>query len=146
MYKNILEKINNYADEKYGKSIYHPSVTDVELEKFKNTCQSKLNYNPVDSYIDFLKISNGYDWNGLQIYGTERKSDSPVEGFIEANQDFMEENETDKYIVFASSGVEKYVFYLMQQEYLIIDAFSLDEFEKVDSFDNLISTALNNNS
>ena len=61
--EEVIQNIDNNA-------IVNPPVTNGEI----SNCNNKLKENDIpqlpDSFIDFLRICNGMEFNGMQIFGT----------------------------------------------------------------------------
>lgn len=82
MYLELLKTFNNIVLKEYNQAIFNEPVSTQELNKFIKESQLALQYTPNDEYIELLKLTNGFEWNGLSFYG--------VSEYFEMNIDFRE--------------------------------------------------------
>ncbi|MDQ0861805.1 hypothetical protein QFZ72_005284 [Bacillus sp. V2I10] len=132
---------------KYGSSFRNP-VSDTEIIKLKQHIQQKFgNIALPESYIEFLKIVNGLDFNGLVIYGvdkvlTDKEEDEKIQGFIETNELWYENDWQKQYIFFGDSDTAWYCYDLKESMYVELDKPSGTLIQSFDNFDSMLSDAL----
>jgi len=114
----------------------------------KHTIQEKLgNIILPETYVEFLSIVNGLDFNGLVIYGVDKELlnqevDEDVHGFIETNEIWYENDWQKKYIFFGDSDTAWYCYNLIDDEYAELDKPSGTLIQSFDSFDIMLNAAL----
>lgn len=145
-WKDVLKEIEKIV-EKYRSSFRNP-VSDTEIIKLKQHIQQKFrNIVLPESYIEFLKIVNGLDFNGLVIYGvdkvlTEKKEDEEIQGFIETNELWYENDWQKQYIFWGDSDTAWYCYHLKESMYVELDKPSGTLIQSFDNFDSMLSDAL----
>jgi hypothetical protein len=145
-WKDLLIEIEK-IEMKYGSSLRNP-VSDTEIMRMNQTIQQKLgNIVLAESYIGFLKKVNGLDFNGLVIYGVDEtlldnEVDEEVQGFIETNELWYENDWQKQYIFFGDSDTAWYCYDLKEGVYVELDKPSGTLIQFFDSFDSMLSDAL----
>lgn len=144
-WKDFLIEIEK-IEKKYGSSLRNPA-SDTEILKMKQNIQQKLGIIELpNSYIEFLKKINGLDFNGLIIYGVDEVlQDDEVEeiqGFIETNEIWYENDWQKQYIFFGDSDTAWYCYDLNENIYVEIDKPSGTLIQSFDSFDSMLSNGL----
>lgn len=145
-WKKILEKIRG-IEERYGSSLRRPAA-EAEIIKMNHKIKDELGDVVLpSSYIEFLKNVNGLDFNGLVIYGVDEKLlDSEVEedihGFIETNGLWYENDWQKQYIFFGDSDTAWYCYDQKECLYVELDKPSGTVIESFESFDTMLSNAL----
>jgi len=139
--KTIAARMKSYGEH------MQPSCSDVDLISLKLRAKQKLGSEIPNGYEQFLKETNGLDWNGLVIYGSERRpivgySDRILEGFVEANLDFRDFDPFSDFLIFADDGVALFTYHIKHDKYEIILRVGLSLLESFDTFDKLLSKAL----
>ena len=94
-------------------------------------------------YVDFLRIANGFAWNGVLFYSTDQVTD-PEDGFtlddiVSANEDFEERTDTDGKLLIGRSDEDLFVYNPQEKIYEVLDFTSLDQMETYDSFESLFA-------
>jgi hypothetical protein len=100
-----------------------------------------------ESYIEFLKKVNGLDFNGLVIYGVDevlldKEVDEDIHGFIETNELWYENDWQKQYIFLGDSDTAWYSYDLKDGIYVELDKPSGTLIQLFDSFDSMLSDAL----
>jgi len=133
MYIDSIKEINNYEIKEYKQSRFKQPLTDDELEKFSSESLATLNYKPCSEYIDLLRLTNGFEWNGIIFYNCN--------DFLLENVQFREIKEDYKnFIVFGSSGsTETYTYNIKIETYNIANTFGLGAFETFKTFGELVT-------
>lgn len=145
MYQDLLDKI---AKDKLAYSEYmQPPATSEELS---NLCEKAfLNFKtklPME-YTDFLKLTNGLDWNGLTIFASETSvivnhPDRYIKGVIEANQMYRQSEDSQNIIILGNSGIDVYIYCLDRNVYHIAERISLRVISTFSSFNEMLSQVL----
>ncbi|MGJ3197456.1 YrhA family protein [Peribacillus frigoritolerans] len=145
-WNELLIKVEK-MESKYDGSLRNP-VSNSEIIKMKQTIQQKLgNIIIPESYFEFLQNVNGLDFNGLVIYGVDEilldnEADEEVQGFIETNELWYENDWQKKYIFFGNSDTAWYCYDLNKRVYVELDKPSGTLIQFFDSFDSMLSDAL----
>lgn len=100
-----------------------------------------------DSYQEFLRRTNGLDWNGTVFFASETSPyyDDPnlfLEGLVEENLRLREVPANAEYLIFGESGMEMYLLDIGTGSYNIVDHISLEVFESFGSFEEMFVAAL----
>jgi len=132
MYLDLIKQINEYELREYSEKAIVEPITVNELNNFIKECGVILQYVPCDDFINFLKLTNGFDLDGKLFDNAE---------------DFLYENiETHKlygnknFIVFGSSGnTDMYTFDKDKKKYNIVNMLGLDDkpYKTFDAFGDL---------
>lgn len=145
-WKELLIEIKK-IEEKYGSSLRNP-VTDVEISKLQLDIQEKLGKLELPkSYVDFLKTANGLDFNGLVIYGVDVNllddhEGEELQGFVETNKIWHENDWQKQYIFFGDSDTAWYCLDLKKEIYHELDKPSGTLIQSYDSFDSMFNEAI----
>lgn len=145
-WKDLLIEIEK-IEEKYGSRLRNPA-SDTEIKKMEQNFQRKFgNIVLPESYREFLKRINGLDFNGLVIYGVdevllEREVQEGVQGLIETNELWYENELQKQYIFYADSDVAWYCYDLKENIYVELDKPSGTLIQSYDSFSSMLSDAL----
>ena len=100
-WKDTLIEIEK-VEEKYGSSLRKPA-SEIDIIKMSNNIHRRLgNIVLPGSYIELLEKINGLDFNGLVIYGVDEVDDE-IQGFIETNEIWYENDWQKQYIFFGDS-------------------------------------------
>ncbi len=132
MYIDLIKEINGYEVKEYNQSRFKEPLTEDEIEKFSNESLTILNYIPCDEYIEMLRLTNGFEWNGIIIYSCK--------SFLLENIQLREiKDDYKNFIVFGSSGsTETYTYKHGNESYNIANTFGLGAFETFKTFGELV--------
>jgi hypothetical protein len=139
----VLRRVTvNKASRGY---LMQPPCKPGELETLRYELKQRFRMDVPRGYEDLLRITNGIDFNGTLIFAAKttphvNRPGKVIEGLIEAN-DIRREN-ADQLLIFGESGMEMYAYNLQTDTWGIVDEVSLDLYERFNSFDDLIATAL----
>jgi hypothetical protein len=108
--------------------------------------QKALSFDIPDEYCDFLKITNGLDWNGLVVYASKRSliagyTDRFIEGFVEGNLLAYDCEPNRKWVVFAEDGTVLFAFHRERLRFEVVTAVGLSVLETFDTFEELLANA-----
>ncbi|MCR5688086.1 MAG: SMI1/KNR4 family protein [Lachnospiraceae bacterium] len=131
-----LDEISGGTGEDYIASI-KPGARKSEKEK-----SAALSL--PDDYTEFLKIANGYAWNGFQFFGTYqvtvKKSGYTLLDIVSVNQNYRERKFGLKdMIVLGDFDDDLYAYDFKSSKYLVMDQITLTPFDEYDSFDELFT-------
>lgn len=145
MYDELLAKV---AERKHGyEEALQPPCGAAAISSLRRDVISNLECTLPDEYCRFLAFTNGLDWNGLVVYGSERApivgyKDRFIEGFVQANLDLRESGLLNDRLVFAEDGVALYTLLLSSMTYEAITNVGHTRLESFVTFDELLFNAL----
>jgi hypothetical protein len=141
MYKNLLNKIHEQKIS-FGELAWQPKGEDSLLLEFSQQVIKKLKTEIPKAFLDFLRITNGLNWNGLFIYSAGESEDFEYD-FIEMNLNYRDVDYFQDLLVFGEGNSEIYTYEISTKEYQIRDRVPADNIiEKCRSFDAMIEKAL----
>jgi hypothetical protein len=145
MYRELLEQIQLEL-QKY-EIVPQPPCSEQQIDRLREEARTELGDELPDAYLDFLRLSNGLDWNGLHFFAaetTQTRGDRPgmIEGFVPANLGYRDVEELRNYLLFGVSGIDFYVYDKNNRDYRVLDPVSLDTFEIHADFDSLMTEVL----
>ena len=144
-YKALLEKIAK-SNASRGHQM-QPPASEKEIELLRKESKSKLGYALGKEHEIFLRLHNGFNFNGYSIYATKISpiagyNDRFIDGFIEANLQYHEAEGFRKYIFFGQTGGALYVYDKTSKVFAEIDSVSTDAYEKFKTFDGMVTHIL----
>ena len=121
-----------------------PPCPSAQLINVQKEAMAKLDVQLPEEYLEFLRVHDGLDWNGLQVYGAEDYESSPekIMGVVEVNLIRRDAPGWDEHLCLAESGDDSYGVRLEDGRFCGIDVVSGDVFEEYESFDHMISSVL----
>lgn len=142
------DKLLEIIQEKnlYGEKI-NVGATEEEIQSFITVVKDEFNVDLPEQYIKVLEVVNGVEFNGFILYGIDQKllsnkSNQPVNGLIENNK-IWHENECNKqYIFWGESNISWYAYNLISGKYCELDNPSGREIEIFSSLECLVNKLL----
>ncbi|MBD5463517.1 MAG: SMI1/KNR4 family protein [Lachnospiraceae bacterium] len=141
-------KIEKIIEEKglYGEEV-NAGGTEEEIEIFIKRSADELNVNLPDEYVSVLKEMNGIEFNGFIVYGIDEsiiKGDwkQHINGLIECNKIWYENEWQKQYIFLGESNISWYVYDLEAAKYYELDNPSGRVDEEYSSFSALLEKIL----
>ena len=143
--KTLIEKIRKERKQ-FDLKLQNGADEDC-IEILKSQTVSKFNYTIPNEYLIFLRDVDGLFYNGIQIYSTKTVDQTPqnitIEGFVEANEMWRDDERKKSYLVFAESGDALYVHNLTNGNYEYVDRITLDVIETKKTCEQLFDLILN---
>ncbi len=145
MYQRLLAEVRA-AQTRYGEQS-QPPCTDDRLAQLRRRVREELSADLPDDYAAFLRSQDGLNHNGLFIYASETSPvagapDATIEGLVEANLGWRDDDHFNDYLVFGEGNMDLYVRHLPTGDYQVIDRTPGNLIETHPSFDQLIAAAL----
>lgn len=139
MWKEKLNKIA-YEESLSGEQI-NSGASEKELKIFENKLQSECNATLPAEYKRILKTVNGIEFNGFVLYGVDQdlldsQCNQHINGFIENNKIWHENDWQKRYVFLGESNISWYVYDLSPLKYCELDNPSgrqIAEFEDIDA-------------
>lgn len=149
MWQDKLKEIEE-AKKIFGKEV-NEGATRQEVELLKKVAEEKLDIALPEEYLNVLGTINGIEFNGFILYGIDenilgRISKQHINGLVDCNEIWYENEWQKQYIFLGESGISWYVFDIETGKYQILDMPSgelCEEFEHFeDMLENLLSDSL----
>lgn len=143
--KTFIEKIKK---EREQFNLKLPKGADEDcIGILKSQTVSKFSYTIPNEYLIFLRDVDGLFYNGIHIYSTKTVNQTPqnvtIEGFVEANEMWRDDERKENYLVFAESGDALYVHNLKNNNYEYVDRITLDVIDYKKTCEQLFDLILN---
>ncbi len=95
-------------------------------------------------YTAFLKKLNGFAWNGIEFFSTDRVTDPETDftllDIVSANEDFMEHNEElDHCVYLGRADDDMYVYNTVNSRYEVLDMTGRDVMEDYETFEAMFA-------
>ena len=144
MYTSLLTSVAE--EQRRFRCEPQPPCTEVQIERLAERVRAELAAPLPEGYKDFLRLSNGLDWNGVVIFASERipitsHPDRFIHGFVEMNLLYRDADRS-RSLVFCSDGMDIYTFDPLTDTYAIYDEVPHELIETLPSFDALMTKAL----
>jgi hypothetical protein len=145
MYQQLLARV---AEEKrrFG-SAPQPPATQEQIQRVVENGSRELHTEVPGDYLQFLSLSNGFDWNGVVIYGAGRNPigthpDRSIADIVEMNLNYRDDSRFSDLLVLGSNGMDIYTYRISTDRYEIYDEVPHELIESFATFDELMSKAL----
>lgn len=146
MYQDLVARIAAERRADYGSDIQPPATEEALLRLCRRT-RDELGAELPEGYLDFLRLTDGLNWEGLFIYASDR---NPVVGkptvfmhsFVEDNLDWRSYEKRKNYLIFADGDISLFVYNLVEGRYELQERSSGTVLSTFDTFDGLITEAL----
>ena len=141
-----IEEINLLIKEmyKYGDKI-NDGVLEKDLKLFVDIFEKNFNVILPNDYLDFLKNFNGIEFNGFIIYGVDKDllsitTHNHINGLIEFNTIFYENEHQKKYIFLGENNISCYVYDIKLGVYFELDNPSGIKINEFASFKDMLKS------
>lgn len=134
--KDIVDKIlkNTFCD--YSQNI----ASELEINRIRAKLNSKIDH----EYLLFLKSINGFELNGLNIYGTKPNDDIYVLGIVEQNEFWsVELPKLREYLIVGDGDLDFYCYSNEKGKYFALSKGGLDIIEEYDGLSNFLNSLIN---
>ncbi len=97
-----------------------------------------------EGYVDFLKMLNGFAWNGIEFYSTDQVTDEEtgyiLSDIVSANVNFGQQNDDLAHCLqLGRSDEDVYVYNTANEHYEVLDRTGRDVMEEYDNFETLFT-------
>ena len=124
MWKDKLQEI---VQEKnlYGEKI-NAGASEEEIRLFLKAIKDELKVDLPNEYVKFLEVVNGIEFNGFILYGIDQRlldaqQNQSINGLIEYNKIWYENEWQKQYIFLGESNISWYVYDLAEYKYCELD-------------------------
>lgn len=121
------EKLEEIIQEKalYGEKV-NSGALEKEIKVLNEKVAAELDVILPDEYIGVLEIINGIEYNGFMIYGIdegllEESPNQHINGLIELNKIWYENEQQKQYLFLGESSISWYVYDLLIKKYYELD-------------------------
>lgn len=142
------DKLQKIIEEKsiYGEKI-NIGATEEELELFLEEVRREFKIDLPNEYVNFLRTVNGIEFNGFILYGIDQRllikpQNQLINGLIEYNSIWYENEWQKQYIFLGESNISWYVYDLSKCKYYELDNPSGRESEMFVSMECLVEKIL----
>ena len=142
------EKLQEIVEEKnlYGEKINFGATTE-EIKLFLKETKTVLNVELPNDYLKILEVVNGIEFNGFILYGIDQnllnvKQNQSINGLIECNEIWYENEWQKKYIFLGESNISWYVYNLLEHKYCELDNSSGEEVEVFSNLESMVEKLL----
>lgn len=142
---NLIDEVKKIGS-KYNE-VLEPPCTEANLKRLRERSRAQLMADVPDDYVDFLRITDGLDFNGMSVYASERttskdSSQAEIFGFVETNLIHRDVDVMRNYLVFGGDSLNIYVLDVRNNEYQVLDRVSLDKVTSFSSFGEMLEQAI----
>jgi len=146
MYRSLVEQVAMGLRTLY-KLDPQPPATEASLQHLCQRTRDELSAELPDGYLDFLRITDGLNWNGLFVYASDRNPaiNTPtifMQSFVENNLDWRSYEPHNNYLFYAEGDISLYGYNLVEKRYELQDRSSGDIISTFETFDEMITEAL----
>ena len=142
------DKFQEIIQEKkiYGEKV-NIGVTEEELENYFKEAKAELNVDLPNDYANILELVNGLEFNGFILYGIDesllnKQPNQSINGLIEYNKIWYENEWQKKYIFIGESNISWYVYDIAECKYIELDNPSGRENEVFSSLEYMVEKIL----
>lgn len=142
------EKLKEIAREEnlYGEQI-NSGISEIELKRIEVKVKSELNVEFPTEYAKILQVVNGIEFNGFIIYGvdsdlTDSQPNQNINGLIENNKIWYENEWQKRYFFLGESNISWYVYDLTSHKYIELDNPSGNRVEIFDNIETMVEKIL----
>ena len=120
--RDVLEK-----SEEAGGVTKAPPLTQENYEKLEKGMK-ELNLSLPNDYVEFLEITDGLFWGGLEFFGTAVFKDKGIyiTDLLTQNKLYHDMNAQTGIVFLGRNDEENFIFDIPQKKYFIVDEFSRD--------------------
>lgn len=142
------DKLKEIIQEKkiYGEKV-NIGATEEEIAIFFKEAKTELNVDLPNEYASILELVNGLEFNGFILYGIDqilscKQPNQSINGLIEYNKIWYENEWQKKYIFIGESNISWYVYDFVECKYVELDNPSGRENEAFPSLECMIEKML----
>ncbi|MFR4987145.1 MAG: YrhA family protein [Lachnospirales bacterium] len=133
----LIKEISKYNDK------MNEGVLEKDLNLFVNVFKKIFGLSLPYDYLEFLKNFNGIEFNGFIIYGVDKdllsiKPSNNINGLIQFNNVFYENEHQKKYIFLGENNISWYVYDIKLNTYFELDNPSGMEVNKFINFKDML--------
>lgn len=144
-YDASLQRIAQDLRETGG--AFMPPCSEEEIRRLVTEAREALGAEIPRDYLEFLRRTNGLDYNGLVLYAAHPTQipgleDTFLEGFVDANLAQRDVDVVRGFLIFGESSLDVYVYNLETKQFEVRDRTSFTRPKPRPSFEQMIADAL----
>ncbi|MCB2361931.1 YrhA family protein [Clostridium estertheticum] len=145
MWEQLFFKIKDKI-EKRGRKLNNPALEE-QIEILKKTVKEKFNQVLPEQYVNFLKTTNGLEFNGFIFYGVDTslfdvQNNQTVYGYVDTNEIWYENEHQKQYMFFGEGSISWHCFDLLNEVYVELDNPSGTVMQTYPDFNSMLERAL----
>jgi len=145
MYQELLSRVAE-QERQFSSELQKPA-TEEQLQLLAELARKQLHAELPIEYLDFLRLTNGLDWNGVVIYASETlpitgHPDRFISGIVEMNLIYREDPRFEDLLVIGSNGMDLYTYRISTDAGEIYDEVPHELIETLPTVEELITNAL----
>ena len=145
MWKDKLQEIIK-EKKLYGEKV-NIGATKEEIAIFLKEAKAELHADLPNDYAKILEQVNGLEFNGFILYGIDqnllsKQPNQSINGLIENNKLWYENEWQKKYIFIGESSISWYVYDLVEGKYVELDNPSGEEIEVFSGLEHMVEKGL----
>lgn len=145
MYQELLKRVGE-EQRRFGSRL-QPPCSEEQLQLLVTGADKELHTELPPEYLNFLRLTNGLDWNGVVIYASDTvpivgHPDRFINGIVEMNLNYREDPRFEDLLVIGSNGMDIYTYRISTGACEVYDEVPHELVETVPTFDELITKAL----
>ncbi|MBU3157986.1 SMI1/KNR4 family protein [Clostridium estertheticum] len=145
MWEQLFFKIKDKR-EKRGRKLNNPALEE-QIEILKKTVKEKFNQVLPEQYVNFLKTTNGLEFNGFIFYGVDTslfdvQNNQTVYGYVDTNEIWYENEHQKQYMFFGEGSISWHCFDLLNEVYVELDNPSGTVMQTYPDFNSMLERAL----
>jgi hypothetical protein len=145
MYQDLLKRVDE-EQRRFGSGLQPPS-TEEQVLQLAERSSNDLHAEPPQEFLDFLRLTNGLDWNGVVIYASDTipivgHPDRTIPDLVEMNLNYRDDSRFADLLVLGSNGMDLYTYRISNGVYEIYDEVPHELVDSFSTFDELMSKAL----
>ncbi len=141
-YQQLLEQAKEEAGRFDG--TWQPPCTARDIKKLQERVHAELHAELPKGFIEFLKITDGYNWNSVFVYASKKTDDFEYD-FVEMNLLRRDLDWMSDFLIFGSNDMDEFVYQISTREFQTRDRVPFDVVKTFTSFDEMITHVLDEN-
>ena len=139
--EEVIREMEMYGEKANG------GAEEREIAEFNEKVLEELGINLPKEYIKLLRVINGMEFNGFIIYGIdeellEEAPNQSINGLIELNKIWYENEWQRQYVFLGESGMSWYVYDCIDEKYYELDNPSGTVCEEFSDLESMIEKML----
>src|SRR5262245_474793 len=142
MYQELLERVAE-EQRRFGSEL-QPPATEEQIRRLEERAARDLKVELPDEYLNFLRRTNGFDWNGVVVFASESvpitaHPDRSIPAGVEMNLGYRDDSRFSDLVVLGSNGMDLYTYRISTGKYEIYDEVPHELIETFSTFDELMT-------
>jgi hypothetical protein len=145
MYQELLTRVAE-EQRQFGSGL-QPPCSEQQIQRLVESASKELHTDLPADYLNFLRLTNGLDWNGVVIYASDTVPITvhparSIPGIVEMNLNFRDDSRFEDLLVLGSNGMDLYTYRISIRLYEVYDEVPHELMDTFPRFDELMTQAL----